>query len=102
MPSRTAVRRCWQAVRQLASRPVAGKCQSPVLIGQVNQLLRGWGQYFQFGYPRSGVWAGGNAYVVARLTHHLQRRSQRPCHPPAGMSCASTIITRTCGMLRLL
>jgi len=57
----------------------------PRLIAQVNRRLRGWQNYFCFGYPR-GAYREVNAFVLARLTHHLQRRSQRPCRPPAGLS----------------
>ncbi len=57
----------------------------PLLIAQVNRCLRGWQQYFCFGYPQ-GAYRVVNAFVLARLTHHLQRRSQRPCRPPTGQS----------------
>ena len=98
MPSTQAVAQCRAAVRRIVhSRrslvPIA------VLIAQVNQLLRGWGQYFGFGYERR-AFREVNAYVVARLTHHLQRRSQRPCRPPAGVSWYA-YLTRTLGMVQL-
>jgi RNA-directed DNA polymerase len=84
VPSQAAVRRCWQAVREIV-RPSRGWVPIPELIREVNQVMRGWGQYFQFGYPRR-AYRRVNTYVVARLTKHLQRRSQRPCRPPAGVS----------------
>lgn len=84
VPSQAAVHRCWQAVRQIVQAR-RGCVPVPVLIGEVNRVLRGWGQYFQFGYPRR-AYRRVNTYVVARLTKHLQRRSQRPCRPPAGVS----------------
>lgn len=57
----------------------------PELVQTINQQLRGWSHYFRFGFSR---WAFRtvNAYVIERLTIHLQRRSQRPCQPPAGMT----------------
>lgn len=57
----------------------------PKLIDEVNRSLSGWGNYFNYGHPRRALRAM-NAFVVARLTRHLQRRSQRACRPPAGMS----------------
>lgn len=63
------------------------------LVSVVNRQLRGWGQYFSFGYPR-GAHRDINAFVVARLTKHLQRRSQRACRPPAGMSYYSFLTAR--------
>jgi RNA-directed DNA polymerase len=48
----------------------------PLLITQVNRKLRGWQNYFSFGRPR-GAYRELNTFVVDRLTHHLQRRSQR-------------------------
>ena len=62
-------------------------CHVPVaeLVKTVNRQLRGWANYFSFGFPR---WAyrSINAYAIDRLTTHLKRRSQRACRPPAGMT----------------
>ncbi|MGQ0560429.1 MAG: group II intron reverse transcriptase/maturase [Gemmatimonadota bacterium] len=62
------------------------RCHVPVreLVETVNRQLRGWGNYFSFGFPR---WAhrSVNAYTVHRLVIHLNRRSQRACRPPAGL-----------------
>ena len=49
----------------------------PMLIGELNQHLRGWANYFRFGYP-SQAFARINQYVQVRLWQHLKRRSQRP------------------------
>jgi len=49
----------------------------PVLIAQINEHLRGWGNYFGKGYPRD-AFRQINSYVRERLTRHLRRRSQRP------------------------
>jgi RNA-directed DNA polymerase len=57
----------------------------PQLIARVNRKLRGWQNYFSFGHPR-GTHRALNAFVTNRLTHHLQRRSQRACRLPAGLS----------------
>jgi len=57
----------------------------PHLIQGINRQLRGWANYFSFGYPRKAKRAM-NWYVRSRLTQHLRRRSQRPFRPPRGRS----------------
>lgn len=84
VPSEKAVAHRKEELRKLTDKE---KCFVPVaeLVGQVNRQLRGWKQYFSYGYPRRAHRAV-NAFTVARLTQHLKRRSQRPCRPPKGMS----------------
>jgi RNA-directed DNA polymerase len=84
VPSRQAVLDCGARVRQILHSRRGGV---PVaeLIGELNRMLQGWRQYYQFGHPRR-AYRRVNAYVQARLTRHLHRRSQRPCRPPAGVS----------------
>ena len=57
----------------------------PMLIQELNQHLRGWANYFRFGYP-SAAFARINHYVQVRLWQHLKRRSQRPYRIPKGVS----------------
>jgi RNA-directed DNA polymerase len=57
----------------------------PTLIEELNEHLRGWQNYFRYGYPRKGF-RQINAYVRQRLVQHLRRRSQRPFRPPQGVS----------------
>jgi hypothetical protein len=45
--------------------------------------LKGWANYFSFGYPTS-VYCEIDRYVRGRLIQHLQRRSQRPYRSPQG------------------
>jgi RNA-directed DNA polymerase len=54
-------------------------------IAELNRHLRGWGNYFNFGYPRK-AFREINAYVTERLTHYVRRKSQRPMRPPEGVS----------------
>ena len=49
----------------------------PELIGELNQHLAGWSNYFGKGYPRK-AFRQINAFVQERLIRHLKRRSQRP------------------------
>jgi RNA-directed DNA polymerase len=57
----------------------------PDLIGELNRHLRGWANYFSYGYPRA-VFRKINWYVLDRLTQHVRRRSQRPFRPPEGVT----------------
>ena len=62
-----------------------GHIPVPTLIVRVNRQLRGWANYFSFGYPRKAK-RMLNWYVRDRLIRHLRRRSQRPFRPPKGRS----------------
>jgi RNA-directed DNA polymerase len=55
----------------------------PVLIGELNRHLKGWANYFSFGYATS-AYCEIDRYVRGRLIQHLQRRSQRPYQSPQG------------------
>jgi len=63
------------------------QCHKPIpqLIEELNRHLKGWKNYFDFGYPRQ-AFRKINTYVRYRLTQHLRRRSQRPYRPPEGVS----------------
>jgi RNA-directed DNA polymerase len=91
-PSDKAVARCRERMRELVG---PKQCFMPLdeLIGEVNQSLGGWKGYFSYGYPRR-AYRKVNAFVVARLTTHLKRRSQRPCRPPAGMTYSGFLTQR--------
>ncbi|MQA92093.1 MAG: maturase [Gemmatimonas sp.] len=95
VPSDQAVAHRKEELRKLTDKE---KSFVPVveLVGQVNRQLRGWKQYFSYGRPRRAHRAV-NAFVVERLMKHLQRRSQRPCRPPTGMSYYS-FLTRRLGL----
>ncbi len=84
-PSDKTLARLRERIRQLTS---SARCFEPIteVIGEVNQVLRGWKAYFAHGYPRT-AFRKVNWYVTQRLVRHLRRRSQRPFHRPKGVSC---------------
>lgn len=83
-PSKKAVARMRQALHQQTS---SKQCFKPLprLIEETNGRLRGWANYFRFGYPRMAFRAI-NTHTRQRLTTHVRRRSQRPFRPPEGVS----------------
>jgi len=70
----------------------------PQLIEQLNRHLKGWKNYFDYGYP-SVAFGEINSYVRDRLVQHLRRRSQRPFCPPEGVSYYEQI--KRFGLVRL-
>jgi RNA-directed DNA polymerase len=82
--SKKALQRERQTLKEMTSKE---RCFVPVpnLIEELNGHLRGWANYFSYGYPRNGF-RKINAYVRERLTRHVRRRSQRPFRPPKGVS----------------
>jgi RNA-directed DNA polymerase len=56
----------------------------PQLVDRLNRHLKGWANYYRYGYPR-GAWWEIDWFVRGRLIGHLQRRSQRPYRPPRGV-----------------
>ena len=81
-PSKKAIQREREKLREMTSRHQNHK-PIPVLIGELNRHLRGWMNYFSFGYP-SSAYCEIERYVRDRLIQHLQRRSQRPYRLPQG------------------
>jgi len=81
-PSKKAVQREREKLHDMTDSHQCFK-PIPVLIGELNRHLKGWANYFSFGYP-TGVYWEIDWFVRGRLIRHLQRRSQRPCHPPKG------------------
>jgi RNA-directed DNA polymerase len=83
-PSKKAVQREREKLHEMTNSHQCFK-PIPVLIGEVNRHLKGWANYFSFGYPL-GAYCEIERYVQDRLIQHLQRRSQRPYRPPSGES----------------
>jgi RNA-directed DNA polymerase len=74
-PSRKAERRLRDKIRDLTG-PQWSWMPLPIMIGRLNQTLRGWIGYFRHGHPHR-VAHRLDGYVLARLWRHLRRRSQR-------------------------
>ena len=83
MPSAQAVAREREKLRRLTD---VGQSHTPLpqLVDCLNRHLRGWANYFSYGYPRRAWWEI-DWFVRGRLIRHLQRRSQRPHRPPKGV-----------------
>ncbi len=83
-PSKQAVKRERARLHELTS----GSARSvpiPVLIANLNRHLKGWANYFRYGYPRH-AFDQINEHVRLCLCQKLRRRSQRPFRPPEGVS----------------
>jgi len=83
--SNQALKRARARVHELTD---ASKSHVPVpeLVTGLNRYLRGWANYFGYGYPRRAFRAL-NAQVRYRLAQHLrQHRSQRAYRPAKGES----------------
>jgi len=76
------------------------QCMHPIpqLVEKLNRHLKGWKNYYDFGYP-SVAFGAINSYVRDRLKQHLRRRSQRPFRPPEGVSYYEQI--QRFGLVRL-
>jgi RNA-directed DNA polymerase len=83
-PSKKALKREREVLRKMTGKEM---CFKPpmVMIAELNRHLRGWANYFSFGYPRM-AFRHINRYVLQRMSTHLRRRSQRPYRPPENMS----------------
>jgi RNA-directed DNA polymerase len=49
-------------------------------VAEANSILRGWGNYFDYGYPRK-VFRDVSHYTRSRFQIFLNNRSQRRCKP---------------------
>jgi len=81
-PSKEAVAREREQLREMTS---ARQCFKPVMtmVEEPNRHLRGWSNYYSYGYPRKAL-REINSFVRSRLAVHLGRRSQRRFRPPEG------------------
>ena len=67
-----------RARRRVKEKTGAKKCFKPSVevIKDLNIYLRGWGNYFSYGYDRKAK-RDLSHYTRCRMIHHLNRRSQR-------------------------
>jgi len=84
MPSKKALEKEREAIRQMTG---PDQCFKPVkdLIGDINNQLRGWKNYFKIGYYRR-EYRQLNHFIRQRVIRHLRRRSQRGHKVPQGVS----------------
>jgi len=96
-PSKKAVLRERTKLHEMTN---CHQCFKPIpnLIDELNRHLKGWANYFSFGYPMS-VYCEIDRYVQSRLIQHLQRRSQRPYRPPSGATWSGHLVQL--GLVRL-
>jgi RNA-directed DNA polymerase len=96
-PSTKAVQREREKLHEMTD---SHQCFKPIprLIGELNRHLKGWANYFSFGYPIS-AYCEIDRYIQGRLIQHLQRRSQRPYRPPHGEPWLSHL--QRLGLIRL-
>jgi RNA-directed DNA polymerase len=75
-PSKRSLARERDSLREMTG---AKCCFKPIpeLIQKINRHLKGWSNYFSYGYPRK-AFREMNRFVRSRLVVHLGRRSQRP------------------------
>jgi RNA-directed DNA polymerase len=84
-PSRKSLQRERDAVNGLTDRR-QGCMPIPQLIQRLNRQMKGWANYFSYGYPRQ-AYRKINWHVGYRLANHLKHhRSQRPYRLPEGVS----------------
>ena len=83
-PSKKAVVRERGRLKEMTSSRMCFK-PLPQMITEVNRQMKGWANYFSFGYPRM-AYRAINWYVRWRFTIHMNRRSQRPFKLPEGKS----------------
>ena len=83
-PSKKSLKKARESVREKTN---AKKCYkpTPLVVEDLNNYLRGWGNYFDYGYPRKAFRDLSN-YTRKRVVQHLNRRSQRKYHRPKDMS----------------
>lgn len=83
-PSKKALNAERQALRELTNSRF-GWMPVRSLIRKLNVHLRGWTNYFSYGFTQT-TYRKVDSYLLQRLTRHLKRRSQRSYRPPEGTS----------------
>ncbi len=78
LPSKKAVARLRDKIREKTRSGY--KKSLPKVIEEVNVILRGWANYFRYGYPRK-TFRDVNHFVRCRFERFLLNRSQRRSRP---------------------
>jgi RNA-directed DNA polymerase len=84
IPSKKSLTKARDAIREKTGKSKCFK-PTPKVVEDINIFLRGWSNYFEYGYPRKAFRDLSN-YTRKRMVTHLNRRSQRKYHRPKGMS----------------
>jgi RNA-directed DNA polymerase len=83
-PSPSSVTRAMRRLGELTAAKRSFR-SSALVVADLNQYLRGWSGYFNYGYAgralRKVDWHARNS-----LKRHMKRRSQRPFRPPQGVT----------------
>jgi RNA-directed DNA polymerase len=77
-PSKKAIARLRDKIR--AKTGSGYKKPLPEVVDEVNTILRGWANYFRYGYPRK-AFRDTNHFVRCRFQRFLRNRSQRRSKP---------------------
>ena len=83
-PSKKSLKKARDAIREKTAAKMCFK-PTPEVVEDLNGFLRGWSNYFAYGYPRKAFRDLSN-YTRKRMVTHLNRRSQRKYHRPQGLS----------------
>jgi RNA-directed DNA polymerase len=97
-PSKAALARERAVLREKTS-PRWGWLPPALLIEGLNRHLRGWANYFDYGYPRH-TFRQINRYTQERVARHLRRRSQRRYRRPKDQSLYRHLV-EDLGLIRL-
>ena len=78
IPSKKSLKKAREAIREKTR---SKNCYKPVpeVVRELNAYLRGWSNYFDYGYPRK-AFRELSHYTRERMVIHLNRRSQRKYH----------------------
>ena len=96
-PSAKSEGRLRERVREALSHQRSNRPASEV-VGEVNRVVRGWGQYFHFGNPQRAM-ARLNYFVEKRLRKWLMRRRHR--HGPGYSQYPTDMLYGLLGLYRL-
>lgn len=97
VPAKRSEQRVRDRIREIMNR---GTRNRPVgeVVGEVNQVLRGWGAYFSYGHPQKTM-LRINHFAEQRLRKWLMRRRQR--RGPGYSQYPTAAIYQTYGLYRL-